>query len=254
MLAVTAALTLTIPSGAAPTGRASAAQPEALVARGRELYLTGCSSCHGVDGQGLDAPGGQLRGPSLERSGPAAAYYYLSTGRMPLANSEENPTRKDPAYDPDEIEALVAYVATLGEGPAIPEVGGDAGDLAQGGVLFRQSCAPCHSATGAGGALSYGRAAPTLAASEPLQVAAAIRAGPGQMPAFGRDAISDEELDAVADYVTYLRDPDDRGGVSLGRIGPIPEGFLVWIGGLGSLVAASVWIARRYREPAERAP
>ncbi len=87
-----------------------------LIAEGRELYLTGCSSCHGPDGEGVDAPEG-TRGPSLVRAGEAGAYYYLSTGRMPLADSEEQPTRKEPAYTPEEIDALVAYVASLDRRP-----------------------------------------------------------------------------------------------------------------------------------------
>ena len=102
---------------------------EQQIAEGRELYLTGCSSCHGPDGEGVETSGG-TRGPSLVDAGEAGAYYYLSTGRMPLASSEEQPTRKEPAYTPDEIDALVAYVASLGHGPALPNVDVAQGDLA----------------------------------------------------------------------------------------------------------------------------
>ncbi len=247
-LALAAALTVaTSPSHARPPQRPGADAD--LVERGRQLFLTGCSSCHGVTGGGVRTRNGQFRGPSLRDAGEASAYYYLTTGRMPLPDPGLPPERKDPAYSPAEIEALVAYVGSLGDGPKVPDVDPDQGNPARGGVLFRQNCAPCHSATGAGGALSYGRSAPTLSESEPLQVGTAVRTGPGQMPRFGRDTLSDAELDSVAAYVRYLRDPDDRGGVALGRIGPIPEGFFVWLVGLGALVAASVWIARRFRDP-----
>ena len=114
----------------------------------------------------------------------------LTTGRMPLNDPADNPVRKDPAYRPAEIAALVAYVASLGDGPPIPDVDIAAGNLAVGGVLYRENCQACHSATGAGGALSYGRAAPSLSKATPTQVGAAIRTGPGQMPVFGPETLS----------------------------------------------------------------
>jgi ubiquinol-cytochrome c reductase cytochrome c subunit len=241
VLAVAVAATVLLLRGAPPAAGAGAV-PDELVAQGRELFLTGCSSCHGIDGAGSG------RGPSLEQSGEAGAYYYLSTGRMPLANTEEQPRRKDPAYDDEEIEALVAFVGSLGDGPAIPEVDAAAGDLAHGGEVYREMCAPCHSAGGIGGALSYGRAAPTLRPAEPRQIGAAVRTGPGQMPVFDREAIDDEELDDVVRYVRFLDDPEDRGGFSLGNAGPIPEGAVAWIFGVGLVVLATLWIGKRQRK------
>jgi ubiquinol-cytochrome c reductase cytochrome c subunit len=213
---------------------------ERQVVRGDELYRLGCSGCHGPQGEGVAG-----RGPSLAGAGEAGAYYQLSTGRMPLTDPDEPPVRKDPAYDIREIDALVTYVASLGDGPELPIVDTAAGDLAAGGVIFRDNCAPCHSAAGAGGALSYGRAAPNLHEAEPRQVAAALRSGPGQMPVFGPDIIDEQELDSVVAYVEYLRDPDDRGGLPLGRVGPIPEGFVTWVLGVGALLAMVGWIGTR---------
>jgi quinol---cytochrome-c reductase cytochrome c subunit len=218
---------------------------DALRAEGRELYETGCSSCHGPDGRGVVAPDGSVRGPSLENAGEAAAYFYLSTGRMPLANSEEQPRRKEPAYDDEEIAALVAFVGTLGDGPPIPEVDTTGADLAAGGEIYREDCQACHSASGSGGALSYGRAAPGLADATATQVGAAVRVGPGQMPVFGRETISDEELNDLAAYVEYLRSPEDPGGLPIGRTGPIPEGFVAWLIGMVALLALVAWIGTR---------
>jgi ubiquinol-cytochrome c reductase cytochrome c subunit len=227
---------------------AADSQDTALVDRGRELYLTGCSSCHGIDGRGAITPDGSERGPSLEHAGEALAYYMLTTGRMPLANSEDNPVRKDPAYNRPEIAALIAYVGTLGDGPPIPDVDIARGDLPVGGELYRENCQACHSASGAGGALSYGRAAPSLSKATPTQVGAAMRTGPGQMPVFGPETLSAEQVDSIAKYVQYLSEPDDRGGISLGRLGPIPEGFLVWVLGIGLLLVACTWIGGRSRD------
>ena len=223
-----------------------ASQPDApdaeLVARGEELYSTGCVSCHGPDGRGRDDGEGEAYGPSLEDAGEATAYYYLSTGRMPLANTEEQPRRKEPAYDDGEIQALVAYVASLGDGPELPDIELEGADLAEGGTVYRANCQPCHSASGSGGALSYGRAAPRLAPAEAEEIAAAVRAGPGQMPVFGNEVISPDELDDLVSYVEYLDSPEDPGGVPIGRTGPIPEGFVAWLVGMVALLVLVSWI------------
>jgi ubiquinol-cytochrome c reductase cytochrome c subunit len=224
----------------APAGAA-----EDQVARGRRLFLLGCSTCHGDDGTGRRTPGGDLRGPSLLHSGEAGAYYELSTGRMPLGDTTQQPHRKRPAYDEADQAALVAFVASLGDGPRLPRLDVASAALPEGGERFRANCAPCHSATGAGGALSYGRAAPPLHASAPLQVMAAVRAGPGQMPVFGPGVLPDEQLAGIVRYVQYLRDPDDRGGLPIGRTGPVPEGAVAWFFGIGAFLAAVAWIGTR---------
>lgn len=248
-LAVALGLLLAGTSGAAPSEPAAQAPAdEELVAQGRALYRTSCISCHGPDGEGQRAPDGALRGPSLEQAGPAGAYYQLTTGRMPIGNPDDRPQRKEPAYSPQEIEALLAYIDTITEGPAVPDVHPDEDRLAEGGVLYRLNCQSCHSATGAGGALSYGNAAPPLGPADPTQIGAAVRSGPNPMPRFGADIISDEDLDALVAYVEYLDEPDDRGGLALGRLGPIPEGFLVWVGALGLLLVVAFWMGTRRRE------
>jgi len=210
-----------------------------VIAAGRELFEVGCVSCHGVDGSGAG-------GPDLRDQGYAGAHYWITSGRMPaeddgVAQSE----RKDSPYSPEQIEALVAYVGTLGDGPDIPEVDPAAGDVAEGGELFRLNCAACHQAGLAGGALSYGRNAPTLQPVTPVQVAEALELGPGQMPVF--DRFSDEEVDSLIAYITELQDQDSPGGFSLGRVGPIPEGFVAVVVGTGALVLVAVWMATRRR-------
>ncbi len=64
-------------SGGGEAVPASLARDEELVAEGGQLYLFGCSSCHGLYGEGDE------RAPSLLDAGDASAYYYFSTGRMP---------------------------------------------------------------------------------------------------------------------------------------------------------------------------
>ena len=206
------------------------------IADGKALYDVGCVSCHGVEGVA------GARGPVLIDAGAASAHFYLTSGRMPQAGDGQA-QRKEPAYAPREIEALVAYVASLGDGPAIPDVDLAAADLQEGGALYRTNCAACHQAAGAGGALSYGNNAPTLVPSTPVQLVEAMLIGPGQMPVF--EQLSDEERDSIARYVANLERVDDPGGLSLGRTGPIPEGLVAIVIGIGATLLAALWIGRR---------
>ena len=164
---------------------------------------------------------------------------------MPLAVVGAQAVRKPPAYDQEQIAALVAYVASLGPGPAIPVVDVAGADVVNGGELFRANCAACHNAAGTGGALSYGHNAPSLLESTPVEVVEAMRTGPGQMPVFGEDAFTDAQAADVAAYVTgALQHPDNRGGLSLGATGPVPEGFVAWIVGIVIIGSALRWVVR----------
>jgi ubiquinol-cytochrome c reductase cytochrome c subunit len=228
-------------AGLGPDDTAPADADEAqLVEAGRELYLTACVSCHGVDGVGTDY------GPDLKQAGEASADFYLRTGRMPLASPSIQAPQKPVAYTDQQIRELVAYVSTLGDGPAIPEIDPDDAHLALGGELFLANCAACHNSAGIGGALSYGQHAPSLWSVEPTQIAEAVRIGPGQMPVFGPETITDDELDAIVRYVQYLQDPEKPGGLQLGGAGPVPEGFVAWVVGIGVLVLFIRWITRRH--------
>jgi ubiquinol-cytochrome c reductase cytochrome c subunit len=229
------------PAGAGESGAAGdppGADDPSLVAAGEQLYLTGCVSCHGVGGVGT------AEYPSLVGVGAASADFYLRTGRMPLAYPVPQPPEKPEAYSDEEIRQLVAYVASLGPGPAIPVVDPDAGDLAMGGELFRENCQACHNSQGIGGALSYGRQAPSLLHVEPTQIAEAVRIGPGQMPVFEPETLSDQDLNSIIRYIQYLQDPDNAGGLRIGSTGPVSEGFVAWLVGLGTLLLVIRWITR----------
>jgi ubiquinol-cytochrome c reductase cytochrome c subunit len=203
--------------------------------RGQTLYQQNCASCHGQQGQGTQ------RGPTLIGVGAASADFYLSTGRMPITDEQRNPGRGKPAFGRTDIDALVAYVASLGGGPAIPDVDPAAGRLADGEQLYQENCAACHSATGTGGALTSGQVAPSLAQATPVQVAEAIRVGPGAMPRFPPQALNDPQVDSITAYVGRLQEGGNRGGWDLGRIGPVTEGLVAWVVGLGLLL----WVVRR---------
>jgi quinol---cytochrome-c reductase cytochrome c subunit len=231
--------------GSGGTGTGERSEDE-LIQAGGELYARGCSSCHGSQGQGIERRDDlQAYGPGLTEAGELGAFFMLSTGRMPLADPGDQPTHNEPAYSPDEIDALVAYVASLGDGPELPDVDLAQASLSEGGVVYRANCQACHSASGSGGALSYGRAAPNLDEATAEEIAAAVRFGPGQMPAFDEAIVDEQQLDDLVAYVRYLRTPEDPGGLPIGRTGPIPEGFVAWLVGMVALIGCVVWIGTR---------
>lgn len=198
----------------------------AVAQGGRDLFVESCASCHASDGSGTSF------GPDIRDAGEAAADFQLRTGRMPLANSTDQTVRKEPAFDAAEIEALVAYVGTLGDGPEIPIVAVEGGELREGQELFVNNCAACHGATANGGAAGVGALAPSLFQASPLEIAEAIVTGPGEMPVFDLD---EAERNAIVRFVTYLQDEDAPGGADIGGIGPVPEGFIGWAVGMLSL-------------------
>jgi ubiquinol-cytochrome c reductase cytochrome c subunit len=205
----------------------------------RTTYLGDCATCHGSEGRGTN------RGPSIVGVGRASVDYMLSSGRMPIDDPNEGLHRRKPAYGPAMRRALIDYVATFGTGGLdIPVVQRRAADVAFGGELFRLHCAACHSWAGEGGALLH-REAPTLRHSTVTQIAEAIRVGPGGMPAFGTAALDDQQLASVVAYVRALRHPRDRGGLSLWHLGPLPEGAVAWVIGIGLLILATQWIGER---------
>jgi ubiquinol-cytochrome c reductase cytochrome c subunit len=228
----TAASTVAIASdGDQPAADRSAATAE-------ELFLFHCSSCHGQDGAGG-------LGPTLVGVGAAAADFQLRTGRMPLADINAFPSRKPSPFTQDQIDALTAYVASFGPGPPVPVVDTSSADLARGGDLFRTNCASCHGAAARGGALSSGWNAPDLYAADPTEIVEAVRTGPGQMPTFDEEHITSDEAADIARYVGFLQTEPDPGGLGLGRLGPVPEGLVAWVFGLGTVILAAGFIERR---------
>jgi quinol---cytochrome-c reductase cytochrome c subunit len=212
--------------------------PPSALADGRQLYMEGCASCHGMDARGV--PG---QGPDLHGAGAAAADFYLSTGRMPLAEPTDQPTRSDPAYSRSDIDQLAAYIGSLG-GPPIPDVDPAQGSERVGLELFAENCAGCHHMTGAGGIVTSA-VAPSLSHATPRQVAEAVRVGPYVMPHFGPQQINDFQLSSLVHYVELTKDPDDRGGWALGHVGPVPEGMVAWLLAGTALVLVARLIGKR---------
>jgi ubiquinol-cytochrome c reductase cytochrome c subunit len=149
-------------------------------------------------------------------------------------------------FSEQQLRALVAYVASLGGGPAIPQPHPERGNLSAGLHLYTVHCAGCHQVVAVGGFVT-GAVPPSLAPDTAVQIAEAVRIGPYVMPTFSKKAISDRQLDSIIRYVEYARHPDDRGGLAIGHLGPIPEGMVTWFFAASVLVAFCLLIGRRLR-------
>jgi ubiquinol-cytochrome c reductase cytochrome c subunit len=228
------------PTGSLSSGYPTVRVPPGLAGEGKILFDNNCSSCHGVDAAGSD------RAPNLLGVGAATVDFWVSSGRMPLSEPAAQAVRKPPRFNESQTHAIVAYVTSLAPGgPGIPKVDLSRASLAAGGDLFALNCAGCHTITGVGDALSNGTFAPTLYQATTTQIAEAVRTGPGQMPRFGPQQMSPQEVDSLVAYVKYLRTPNDAGGGGLGHVGPVTEGFIGLLIGLGGLMLVSFWIGDR---------
>lgn len=226
---------------------------EEQIAQGRELFLVSCSFCHGENGEGVRTENGKQLGPSLVGVGAAAVDFQVGTGRMPMAQPGAQAPQKAPTFDQEEIDALAAYVASLGPGPAIPDEidysteGMSEEELqaaiTRGGQIFLTNCTACHNFEGSGGAMPRGGYAPQIRGVEPKYIYEAMLTGPQNMPTFSNGNLSPEEKRDVIAYLQSLEEMPNYGGFGLGGLGPVPEGLAAWVLGIGGLVGAAIWIA-----------
>lgn len=209
-----------------------------LVARGAEIYGAQCATCHGDQGRGISPETNPSNyGPPLQGLGPAAFDFMIRTGRMPLEDPRDDVRHRPQILSDEQRRAVVAWSRTLpGNGPDIPSIGAwQEADLARGLELFTTNCAACHGPTAAGIAVGQTDVSSNLDQATPLEIAEAIRVGPGVMPLFGEDVVDAEDLEAITRWVVHLRDRGAPGGLSVGRSGPVSEGAVAWVLGMGLL-------------------
>jgi ubiquinol-cytochrome c reductase cytochrome c subunit len=223
---------------------AASGTPTGSVDEGRALFLKNCSSCHGLNAEGA------TEGPSLVGVGAASVDFQVGTGRMPAAQLGAQVEKKSVQFTEEEIASLAAYVASLGPGPAIPDeeqLDYSDADIAEGGEIYRTNCAMCHNYAGSGGALTRGKYAPPLAGVTPEHIYEAMLTGPQSMPVFGDNTLVPEEKQAVIAFLKNIEDEPSPGGAGLGRLGPVTEGGISWVVGLGALIGCAVWLGAKAR-------
>jgi quinol---cytochrome-c reductase cytochrome c subunit len=224
------------------SGLSYVALPKSFVNPGAALFSANCSTCHGPAALGTN------RAPNLQGLGAGTVDFWVSTGRMPLEDSSVQATRKPPRFNRLQTLEIAAWVQSLtpGQGVGIPIVHENGANLEEGNAQFVLNCAACHTITGAGDALAEGAYAPSLHLATPTQIVEAMRSGPGNMPRFSSGNINDQQARDVATYVNQvIQHPDDRGGAGLGGIGPVGEGFVGLLVGVGILMLAGFWLGDR---------
>lgn len=243
----------TVYSALAPAQAQRAETDTEMVAKGRELFLVGCSFCHGANGEGQVKKDGTIFGPPLAGVGAAAVDFQVGTGRMPLAGPSAQAPSKKVAYSEEETAQLAAYVASLGPGPGIPSAADYSLEglseeerqeaIVRGGQLFLTNCTACHNFQGSGGAMPNGGYAPQILGVDQRYVYEAMLTGPQTMPTFTNGTLAPE---AKRDVIAYLQSIDDNpayGGFGMGGLGPVSEGMFAWLVGIGSLTGFAIWIA-----------
>lgn len=248
LLVITVAYTVITGVGRSAAADTPGSAAQAQIARGRKIFQQTCSSCHGLQAQGTS------QGPSLIGVGAAAVDFQVSTGRMPGKDQGAQMPRKPPQLSPAQTRAVAAYIQSLAGGPQIPSkaaVSTSGANLALGQKLFTSDCAQCHNFVGAGGALTYGKYAPALNKSTPTQIYEAMLTGPEAMPIFNNTTITPSEKRDVIAYVTRTRVVPNPGGFSLGRVGPVTEGLVAFLGLLFFMVLAAMWITAKHGKSGE---
>jgi ubiquinol-cytochrome c reductase cytochrome c subunit len=147
---------------------------------------------------------------------------------------------------PSQAEAIAAWVNSLSPSfPGIPTPHLKNANDAEGAALFALNCAACHTIEGDGDALASSTFAPSLRHIPAFQVVEAIRTGPANMPRFTGN-LSDQQVDDIVKYVTTeIQHPVNPGGFGLGGLGPVAEGFVGLLLGVGFLVLICYWIGDR---------
>lgn len=218
-----------------------AATSQSQVNEGQKLFAANCATCHNMTGSGTSS------GPSLIGVGAAAVDFQVGTGRMPAAANGPQALQKPVAFTDSQVQAMAAYVASLGTGPSEPESKylQANGNASKGAELFRINCAMCHNVAGAGGALTDGKFAPPLKGTTSKHIYEAMLTGPQNMPVFNDLNIKPQEKADIITYLKYLEKNPSPGGFELGNLGPVSEGLFIWIFGLGAIVAITVWLTAK---------
>lgn len=212
---------------------------------GAQLYALNCAQCHASDGSGAIVPGTDREAPALvDRPSVTAAYMDLvmRTGRMPPAADPFDNQPRQVVLDEEQRSAIVAYtVQRFGLEDDIPEV--EEGDAGNGQSVYAQNCAACHGSTGAGGVAGGGAWTPSVYEYDAVTIAEAIRVGPFQMPAFGPDQLTDQE---VGDIAAFLEEVRGEEGTPLGLVELNP----VYASGFVALLAVAMilslfWISSK---------
>lgn len=172
-------------------------------ASGKQLFVEHCGSCHtmsdagtsGTIGPNMDDAFAGSREQGFEESTFAdVVRWQISYPGIGLGMPADLVTGQD-------ADDVAAYVARYAGNPDIEPSGGGEITATEGSEVFAQAgCGSCHTLAAAG---SSGTVGPDLDEVKPSHelVVDRVTNGQGGMPPF-KDQLSDEQIQAVADFVT----------------------------------------------------
>jgi len=218
-----------------------------LNALGEALFMQNCASCHGTQADGIPANGTTGAYPDLVGLGPATVDFWVASGRMPAANPRSvEATRRIPRLNAAQATAIAAWVNSLSPSyPYIPTPHLKNANVSDGAALFALNCAACHTIEGDGDALASSTFSPSLRHIPAYQVVEAIRTGPANMPRFTGNLSDQQVLDITKFVTTAIEHPVNPGGFGLGGLGPVAEGFVGLLLGVGLLILVCYWVGER---------
>jgi cbb3-type cytochrome c oxidase subunit III len=181
------------------------------VTAGKDMFVQKCGACHSL----ADASTKGVIGPNLDHAfGPVRTKqgFDESTIRDVVRGQIAYPTEDPPAgaqgmpadiVTGDDADAVASYVASVAGLPVKKSPAGGGGgnqNAVDGKTIFTQNCAGCHTLKAAG---ASGNVGPNLDQAKPPKdlVVAMVENGASPMPSF-KDTLSDEQIQAVADYVS----------------------------------------------------
>ncbi len=120
----------------------------AAVAAGKDLYTKNCATCHGLDGEGSDAPALNSR-QFLNTTDDGTIFSVVSSGVPNTEMPAWNQSHGGPLTDED-IKNVVAFIRSWQ--PTAPEITVTvrAGDASKGAAIFNGTCIVCHGQNGKG--------------------------------------------------------------------------------------------------------
>jgi ubiquinol-cytochrome c reductase cytochrome c subunit len=65
------------------------------------------------------------------------------------------------------------------------------------------------------------------------------------MPVFGDNQLTPQDKRSIINYIQTVKTQADPGGAGIGRIGPVSEGLVIWVVGIGILRFGVVWMGSK---------